>query len=450
MEEWDDIFNSMISAIESGELKPGQVSDDAIAHWTDRMMGAVEQGTGKKIGNTDLSKADQKMLNALQSNITEFNAFKNHAEIVELNLALFDEDGQLRTFDDFLKAARLIDNTYNVHYFRAEYNHAINSSMMISRWQQFQEEKEVTPNLRYEAIMDERTRESHRNLNGTVRPIDDPFWNTYFPPNGWNCRCEAIQTDEAATVVPEKKPVLDEMFRRNPGEEMKVFDTDKIPYAKQLSSSAKAAIKAKADALIKTTAQLNKDVANISKVNPYNASLDDVSKGKKNVYPAMNIHEKATIYHYTRNLRALDDYSNYRLNKNLISKNTDEIADSFVRLISSGLKKMPIYRGTVFRAAYLTEQQVEMMKQAMNEDKPYNFGYFMSSSKSFKEAMKFYENQKFMLIIQSKQGRNIQRMSAKPYEREVLFGTDSQFKILRTAHDKIKNIKIFYLEELIQ
>ncbi|MBQ7855294.1 MAG: hypothetical protein IJ352_09820 [Muribaculaceae bacterium] len=30
-------------------------------------------------------------------------------------------------------------------------------------------------------------------LHGVTLPIDDPFWDSFLPPNGWNCRCTAVQ-----------------------------------------------------------------------------------------------------------------------------------------------------------------------------------------------------------------------------------------------------------------
>ena len=35
-------------------------------------------------------------------------------------------------------------------------------------------------------------RPHHQALNGVVRPADDAFWQTHYPPNGWGCRCRAV------------------------------------------------------------------------------------------------------------------------------------------------------------------------------------------------------------------------------------------------------------------
>ncbi|MDI9349110.1 MAG: phage minor head protein [Candidatus Symbiobacter sp.] len=56
-------------------------------------------------------------------------------------------------------------------------------------WQQISEARDEAPYLRYTAMMDGRTRASHRALNGIVRHIDDPFWDVYYPPCDYRCRC---------------------------------------------------------------------------------------------------------------------------------------------------------------------------------------------------------------------------------------------------------------------
>ncbi|WP_062961182.1 phage minor head protein [Thalassospira xiamenensis] len=43
--------------------------------------------------------------------------------------------------------------------------------------------------LRYVSVRDDRTRPAHKNLHGTLLPLDHPFWDTHYPPNGWGCRC---------------------------------------------------------------------------------------------------------------------------------------------------------------------------------------------------------------------------------------------------------------------
>jgi hypothetical protein len=49
----------------------------------------------------------------------------------------------------------------------------------------------------YTAVHDDRTRPLHREWDGTTLPIDDPWWNTHYPPCGWNCRCHVIALSQA-------------------------------------------------------------------------------------------------------------------------------------------------------------------------------------------------------------------------------------------------------------
>ncbi len=36
----------------------------------------------------------------------------------------------------------------------------------------------------------------HAAWDGLVLPVDDPFWHTHYPPNGWRCRCRAVSVSE--------------------------------------------------------------------------------------------------------------------------------------------------------------------------------------------------------------------------------------------------------------
>jgi len=39
-------------------------------------------------------------------------------------------------------------------------------------------------------------RPEHIAFVGTILPIDNPFWATHFPPNGWGCKCSVRQISE--------------------------------------------------------------------------------------------------------------------------------------------------------------------------------------------------------------------------------------------------------------
>ncbi len=73
------------------------------------------------------------------------------------------------------------------------FNTNLRMAYAAGKWQQAQATKARRPYLRYVAILDRRTRQDHRGWHGTVLPMDDPWWSTHYPPNGWGCRCTVQQ-----------------------------------------------------------------------------------------------------------------------------------------------------------------------------------------------------------------------------------------------------------------
>lgn len=60
------------------------------------------------------------------------------------------------------------------------------------RYQHLRDNVDNRPYWQYSAVNDSRTRPSHSAMHGLVYRYDDPFWATFYPPNGFNCRCTVI------------------------------------------------------------------------------------------------------------------------------------------------------------------------------------------------------------------------------------------------------------------
>ncbi len=80
---------------------------------------------------------------------------------------------------------------------------------------------------RYSTAGDDRVRPSHAELDGVTLPKDDPFWQRFWPPNGWNCRCIAEPIfDEQPIVEPPSGAHPDKGFGFNPGNVFGARGTD--------------------------------------------------------------------------------------------------------------------------------------------------------------------------------------------------------------------------------
>ena len=81
---------------------------------------------------------------------------------------------------------------------------------------------------------DARVRRTHQKLHGITLPITSKFWDKYFPPNGWNCRCTVVQVRKDKYPLSDETQAMNlgsqatagkhqEMFMYNPGKKMTTF-----------------------------------------------------------------------------------------------------------------------------------------------------------------------------------------------------------------------------------
>lgn len=162
-----------------------------------------------------------------------FSGIKTFHELNETFPSLLDEEGNRKPFNQFLNDVQKVYDAYNVQYLRTEYNFAQASALMAARWKKFEQDGDRY-NLQYRTMYDKRVRRTHRMLHNITLPIESPFWDKYFPPNGWNCRCTVVQVRKDKYPVSNEQEAMNlgsqatagkyqEMFMFNPGKRMTTF-----------------------------------------------------------------------------------------------------------------------------------------------------------------------------------------------------------------------------------
>jgi SPP1 gp7 family putative phage head morphogenesis protein len=162
-----------------------------------------------------------------------FSGFKALAQVKEAECLLLDENGEIKPFEKFLNDVQKIDEAYNENYLKTEYNFAVGSAQMADKWLHFEKDGNDY-DLQYRTANDERVRDTHRELHNVTLPFDSSFWNKYFPPNGWGCRCNVVQVRKGKYPVTNLEEALkkgeeategkfSKMFRFNPGKDKRLF-----------------------------------------------------------------------------------------------------------------------------------------------------------------------------------------------------------------------------------
>ncbi len=230
-----ELFDGMMRTLYSqkgSEFRIEVLAEPKVQDFIKAHAGALDS-TFKQVEMSDA------MRKRLQRSDYIFSGMKTFHELNEAFPSLLDSNGNRKTFEAFLNDVRKIDKTYNSNYLRAEYNFVQSSAEMAAKWERFSEDGDRY-NLQYRTAGDGKVRPEHAALNGVTLPPSDPFWEEYYPPNGWNCRCTVVQVRRSkypATPHDEAMALGEEALQRdtkgifhfNPGKEDKTVP-DYNPY----------------------------------------------------------------------------------------------------------------------------------------------------------------------------------------------------------------------------
>lgn len=260
------------------------------------------------IFNTAITDNDipEAMAKNLKEDVFLFSGLKTHAQLAEASRLLLTEDGKVKSFSAFSKDVQSIKENYNQHYLDAEYQFAVSSAQSAGNWANINNDYD----LQYRTAEDDRVRESHEALRVTL-PADDAFWVSYYPPNGWRCRCTAVQVrkgkyevDDSKTAIANGESATTQLdkngnnklaiFRFNPGMQKVIFPPShpyhKVAGAETVREELKTSQSLDISELIKGDLPTNKEIKTIltkyAALSPedFRNGLDDVKFLKSTSY----------------------------------------------------------------------------------------------------------------------------------------------------------------------
>ena len=141
--------------------------------------------TAAKMTELDLLKDTKNLLEKSLEQGQSYNSFKKEA------MNLFSQKGWIG-YKEVINPKTGEKETVELgtpRRIKTIFDSNINSAYAAGRYKEQLEEIDIAPYWQYMTVADERTRPEHAALHGKVFRADDPFWQNFYPPNGWGCRC---------------------------------------------------------------------------------------------------------------------------------------------------------------------------------------------------------------------------------------------------------------------
>lgn len=388
------------------------------------------------------------MRTALQSDAFMFGGLKTHAQLLEASKLLLDENGNLKSFNQVSNDFNKLNNTYNKNYLESEYEFAVGSAQMAGKWSGFSDD-ETRYYLQYRTANDGKVRDEHKALHNITLPKSDPFWDSYYAPNGWRCRCNVVEVladkyptsnskesiakgEKATTKLDKNGKNTAELFRFNPGKDKKLFAPENT-YTKLAGAKSAMPIIKNLEKNIKTT-----------KTEYKNYSIDKL----KEVYTNQNIDkEKESLimnggYVATSNAFDINEKLRKKIDLSDKDKNTVAALDDLIK--ANKLKdNVMLYRNVkndFVKNTFGLDIEGLTISESIKKMKDVNLTKFSEKAFFSTSALKdvnAFKSRKVHLEVRANKETNA--LAVNNYsESEIILGRNQKFKIIDIVEDSDK------------
>ncbi|MGH8013705.1 MAG: phage minor head protein, partial [Candidatus Binataceae bacterium] len=308
---------------------------------------------------------------------------------------------------------------------------------------------------------DANPRPQHLDWSGTVLRADDPWWETHWPPNGWNCKCEAdslgdkdlekrgYQLRAAAPPSPTYTYVnprngeiseiplgIDPGFAHNPG-------IAGIRHAADVELAEKLAA---ADTDIARAVEAIKSPPPIPP-DPWQDAPKDLRAERRlaeRLSSRRGEHAENETEAAFRALRPdgfqeISDYVKTSHPFNYQRRLGGPVTDKMLRL-DDALQKLPKFNGRVYRGISMTPKAAADRVALWRSQGYVDDAAFISASRNAAAARKF--GNRIFLRLESRTGAKIYPLTwRRQYrnEQEVLFRLNRRFRIVKFQEVKNKD-----------
>lgn len=397
--------------------------------------------TVAKMLDEDLLKNTRDLIAKSLENGTSFHDFKQQLK------PLLSKDGWGNMTDDESELNRRLRTIYHTN---------LHSAYSAGQWERVQKTKEFLPFLQYMPSLSENQRLAHKRYYNLVRAVDDPIWQSIFPPNSYGCKCWVKQLTKTTA-----QKILDEQAKQgiahdlqteevqNPktGEIMTVpkgvhfsfnHNHDRLTALLKLAEDkhdTKFGEKLRKQLLSEVLTVFSQSMSANEFVQAMNNSIYNrrakslLSKNPSIIQQAeqlgLSYEELFALTGYTDShggvQNFLRDFEKFMQSHKYYARMTAKQ----IQYMIQGLHKLPNYVGEVVRRV----NRYHHLKNLKVGDVVVERGFASSSMIGANPKDDTFSNYNARLIIQSKTGKRIDWLAYYPHQREVIFAPNAHFQV---------------------